>query len=399
MAIQDEVEALKREVERLTVLGGNQRGVLEAILNHSPHGILACDAEGKIYLQNRSAEQIWAGSATANGVEGWGKYRAFHPDGRPFAPQDWSMYRCLANRQTVSAEEVRFQRFDDSFGTLLGSCAPVFDADGALAGAVSIFADISDLKRVEEELVEKDRLLTEDLLQARAFQQSLLPRIPQVHGLALGAVFEPGGHVGGDIYDICRMEDGRVRIFIVDLTGHGVQAALRTMLVKSEYDRLKQLHARPADVFAKLNQHLMATFSNRDLMCTGLCVDLTPHPNGGAKIEYVSAAHPELMHVHRDKMTFRGVQTSFLGMDAAARYVSDVFEIERGDRLIACSDGFLDQRDRSGKPFAETIYRDVLDRSRSLVDVVDAIMRAERADAPQGVLSDDVTVVTIECIE
>jgi PAS domain S-box-containing protein len=147
-----ELEALRREIERWHVLAGGDRGLLEALLHHSPHGIIVCDSAGKFVLQNRAAERIWAGSATIHGVQGWGQYRAFHPDGRPYEAEDWSMARCLSRREIVEAEEVHFQRFDGTHGILLGSCAPIFNAKGELEGALSVFADITPLKEAEERM-------------------------------------------------------------------------------------------------------------------------------------------------------------------------------------------------------------------------------------------------------
>ena len=123
-----EIESLRREIERLQVLASHERGVLDAILHHSPHGIIISDASGKLVLQNRAAETIWAGSATASDVAGWGQYRAFHPDGRPYEPGDWSMARCLSRGEIVAAEEVRVQRFDGSYGVLLCSTSPISSA-------------------------------------------------------------------------------------------------------------------------------------------------------------------------------------------------------------------------------------------------------------------------------
>jgi signal transduction histidine kinase len=146
---QVEVEQLRREVERLRLLASRDRGLLEAVLHHSPHGIIVSDASGRLVLQNRASERIWAGSATADDVAGWGKYRAYHPDGEPFEASDWSMARCLATGATVDTEEVHFQRFDDTHGVLLGSCAPIYDGEGRLEGALSVFADITPLKVAE----------------------------------------------------------------------------------------------------------------------------------------------------------------------------------------------------------------------------------------------------------
>ena len=147
-----QIEALSREVERLTVLASRERGLLEAILLHSPHGIIVSDPQGRLILQNRAAEKIWAGSATVDSVAGWGKYRAFHADGRPFEPTDWSMARALTRQETTENEEIPFQRFDDTHGVLLGSAAPLSRPDGEPDGALSIFTDITRLKQQEEEL-------------------------------------------------------------------------------------------------------------------------------------------------------------------------------------------------------------------------------------------------------
>ena len=149
---QRELEALRREIERWHVLAGGDQGLLEALVHNSPHGILVCDAAGRFILQNRAAERIWAGSATIDSVEGWGVYRAFHPDGRPYEAGDWAMARCLTHGDAVQAEEVHFQRFDGTHGILLGSCAPITGPSGELEGALGVFADITALKHVEERL-------------------------------------------------------------------------------------------------------------------------------------------------------------------------------------------------------------------------------------------------------
>ena len=155
-------EVLRREAERRRAWSRAER-VLEAVINNSPHGIIVCDSRGQITLHNRASERIWAGSATAEDVEGWGQYRAFHADGRPYAPGDWSMARSLETGEVIDAEEVHFQRFDGTHGILLGSAAPIFGPDGSIDGAISTFADITRFKQLERDLVVRSAWLTTTL--------------------------------------------------------------------------------------------------------------------------------------------------------------------------------------------------------------------------------------------
>jgi PAS domain S-box-containing protein len=161
--VGQDVEALRREVERLRALAYADRGLLEAVLGHIPHGILVSDPHGKITLQNRASERIWAGSATADTVQGWGQYRAFHPDGSPYDAGDWSMARSLSTGEIIDAEEVHFQRFDGTHGVLLGSAAPIFGPDGAITGAISTFADITRFKQLERDLRVREAWLSTTL--------------------------------------------------------------------------------------------------------------------------------------------------------------------------------------------------------------------------------------------
>ncbi len=147
-----DVEALRREIERLRAFSQKERGLLDAVLTQCAHGIIVSDAQGRLILQNRASEKIWAGSATATTVEAWGSYRAFHADGRPFEGGDWSMARCLRLGETIDAEELHIQRFDGSHGILVGGCAPIRGPDGELFGAISTFADITRFKQLEQEL-------------------------------------------------------------------------------------------------------------------------------------------------------------------------------------------------------------------------------------------------------
>jgi PAS domain S-box-containing protein len=185
--VRSEIEALRREVERLRVLASRERGVLDALLEHSPHGIILCDVNGKLTLQNRAAERIWAGSVTANSVSDFRQYRGFHPDGRAFGPEDWALATVLRTREAVGPRELRIQRFDDSFAALLSSTAPLIAPSGELEGAITVFADITALKESEAHAQKLEEDLSRALAAERAANEQLQRQKQRMALLAVAA--------------------------------------------------------------------------------------------------------------------------------------------------------------------------------------------------------------------
>ncbi|MEZ0228801.1 MAG: PAS domain S-box protein [Planctomycetota bacterium] len=162
-----ESEALRRQTERASVFADQEKlALLDTVLNQSPQGIIVCDRAGKFVIQNRAAEKIWGGSASVENLAGWSLYRAFHPDGSPYQPGDWSLARCLERREVVPPEEHHIQRFDGTEGYILGSCASVLGLDGTLLGAAFSFVDITATKKIEKERAEL--LVREQAARARA---------------------------------------------------------------------------------------------------------------------------------------------------------------------------------------------------------------------------------------
>ncbi len=89
--------------------------------------------------------------------------------------------------------------------------------------------------------------------------------LPKVSDLAFRVFFRPAGYVSGDIYDISKLDEHHVGVFLADAVGHGVPAALMTMFIKrslftKEIDRALPNGYRlvqPSETLAKLNQDLL----------------------------------------------------------------------------------------------------------------------------------------------
>jgi serine phosphatase RsbU (regulator of sigma subunit)/anti-sigma regulatory factor (Ser/Thr protein kinase)/PAS domain-containing protein len=138
--------ALSLERTRLYETAHTERERLRAVLARLPVGvIIAAAPSGRLVLGNDEVEHIWRQpslrSAGAGGDDG---YHGFHPDGRPYRPEEWPLARALRSGEVVGDEEIDIERGDGSRGTVVVNSAPIRDPDGSVTGAVCTFLDITE---------------------------------------------------------------------------------------------------------------------------------------------------------------------------------------------------------------------------------------------------------------
>jgi serine phosphatase RsbU (regulator of sigma subunit) len=243
-------------------------------------------------------------------------------------------------------------------------------------------------------LRDRDRRLQEDLEQARTFQQSILPAPPRSRRVELRSVYRPLELVGGDIYDLSELDDGHLRIFIADATGHGVQASLRTIVIKSEYDRLKDAHPSPDRVLIELNHRLTRQFNPGEMLCTACCFDLIDGSGGSTLLRYVNAAHPAVLWLSGGKVQEIYRDGPFLGLSADIELTPVEATLGPGDTLLAYTDGLCDQMNPQRKHFplaeaAAAALRDSPPLPEALARIIDAF-DLFRGASP---VADDVTLI------
>src|SRR5919198_11176 len=123
---------------------------LQAVLDVLPIGIFITDAAGHLLRRNAAAAAIWGEDAplTAREMQQDQNARA---DG-PRAPMELALARVLRTGQPVVGQEIELRTASGQQKTLLDSAVPIRDEAGALAGGVAAIVDITERKRIEEEL-------------------------------------------------------------------------------------------------------------------------------------------------------------------------------------------------------------------------------------------------------
>ena len=191
--------------------------------------------------------------------------------------------------------------------------------------------------------------LQRDLAEARRLQLSLIPdTVIPMNGAEAVFLMQPSGHLGGDLVGWFPLEQGRIALFSIDVSGHGVASALMAARLaallsgRSRDQNVAFLDGRPLPpdaVVERLNRLLCAD-QQGDLYLTMIYadVDLTD-----GTVELVQAGHPHPLHLSRHHPPVWIGDGGFpVGMVANATYPSVTLRLKPGDRLAIPSDGITE---------------------------------------------------------
>jgi len=249
---------------------------------------------------------------------------------------------------------------------------------------------------------EMDRMHEELHLAAAVQREFTSAAMPKVEGLEFGVLFRPVNFVSGDIYNVRSLGDGKAAFFMADAVGHGVPAALLTMVLTSSLTTTEAGKVlEPGEVLRQLNERLCASCLGSGRFATALygVVDAKTR-----EVKLAGAGHPYPVRVSRTGAMEVPTEGPLLGVFPGAEFSQARFELSDGDSLLLYTDGFemmFPERDDApewgGRAYLRELTRMVgVDR-----DLTQCLAELEGAlDEQSGSLhqADDVTAVVISTV-
>jgi sigma-B regulation protein RsbU (phosphoserine phosphatase) len=110
--------------------------------------------------------------------------------------------------------------------------------------------------------------------------------------------FRPSMIVSGDFFDVLDISDEKAGLFICDVMGHGVRAALVAAIVRSVVSELRPLWTRPGDLLQAINRALLGAFKNSDITLFASAFYVVADIARG-QLRYANAGHPNPLHLAR----------------------------------------------------------------------------------------------------
>jgi sigma-B regulation protein RsbU (phosphoserine phosphatase) len=279
---------------------------------------------------------------------------------------------------------------------------------GELAARIQTHLTISrlttSLQQANQELLANQKQLLESLHAAADLQKNLLPKsIPDCKKLHFASFFKPCQEVGGDIYNIQRLDSEHLALYVIDVSGHGFSAAMMTALASQALSKSgtivtsvsadgERTVSSPRSVIQALDEEFPLSRFNLYMTIIYLLVNTTEE-----SFRYCCAGHPPAVHVLADG----SLNTLNAGGPPAG--MGGVWEegeglLNNGDRIYFYTDGISEYHNENGEYYSdERLLQSMRDvRNLPLQAAVQNIIGEVKKFGNQTPSDDDMTFLALE---
>lgn len=328
------------------------------------------------------------------------------PDTDPAAVAE--IRAAVAEQRECVVEVLNYRRNGSKFWNRL-SITPVRDESGVVTHYIGIQSDVTARREAEDGLRRAKAALDHDLKLAARVQQALLPPASlQVGGLRIARVMRPCTDLAGDAVGVVGLPHGQVGLYMLDVSGHGVGAALLSftlnhmlspnaegaLLIEETGGGLGVV--APSRVAERLNRQFPM---DRTRQYFTLVYGVFEPLDG--RFTYVMAGHPAPILLPRAgsaaPLQGRGLP---IGMIEHATFDDEAVMLNLGDRLYFYTDGVIEALNASEQEFGYARLMAEVERlrdeplERGLEAVADIV-----TGWSDGQLADDASLLAIERTE
>ncbi|MFP4176108.1 MAG: PP2C family protein-serine/threonine phosphatase [Candidatus Brocadiia bacterium] len=259
------------------------------------------------------------------------------------------------------------------------------------------------LRGANQELSARNQELEQGMEMAHRLQQTLLPQeYPDVKNVSFTHLYTPADVIGGDIFQIAGMSDNRAVIFLSDVSGHGIRAALVTSILKAVFEHinltdktvteiLKDLNSRFRNIMGGLSPHIFAT---------GFLMIIDGQHRS---VNVASAGHVCPFLVSKFNKSCEPLMEPeetgpALGFFADPEFPTISRDLSSGDIVLGFTDGVYEVVDAEGQMYGLDRLRQFIARHARLVprDLIEKIVRETEEFRGVRKRPDDVCLVAVE---
>jgi serine phosphatase RsbU (regulator of sigma subunit) len=259
---------------------------------------------------------------------------------------------------------------------------------------------VSSLRREVIKTEEREKSL--EIARARLIKMlpQVVPKIPRVE---IGSVYRPSDKVGGDVYDFVNLEHGRHGIFLGDVSGHGIEAAVVVGMVKKVLDIYSKILITPRRVLAQSNKEIYPDLDANTFITAiyGVLEEST------MKFTYGRAGHPhpilfnETRSPKPEVLASKGMSIGLDGGKLFDRMMEEsTVQLVPGDIFVIYTDGVTEAADPHGEEFGVPRLLEAVKMNARLPaqGIVTNIYRDATAFSQTDEQQDDITIICIKAL-
>lgn len=313
--------------------------------------------------------------------------------------------------------EIRNVRKDGTLFWNRLSITPVRDAGGRVTHFIGIQSDVTQRRLAEEALRDTNAklqaanaILHRELVEAAEIQRAWLPQtLPEAPGYRFAYSFTPCQELGGDSLGVIRLGPHHIGMYLLDVSGHGVAAALLSASIQRWLSPVPEYSC----LFTRDDETGAATIASPGEVATAANRRFRSEPESGkfytlvygvldvrdGQFSYVNAGHPPPLLSGDDGAEALPVSPGIpIGVLHDFEYTEKRVRLRKGDRLLLYSDGAMevlapDERDFGLERLLAAL---ALQREKAPAAALEDLMRRLRTWQGADALDDDVTLLLLD---
>jgi sigma-B regulation protein RsbU (phosphoserine phosphatase) len=267
-----------------------------------------------------------------------------------------------------------------------------------------------ELQTANKELNQLNHNLLEDLEYAREIQKAILPdKLPNNERVAFDAKYYPAERVSGDFYNIFRLDESRIGMYIGDVAGHGVPAAMLTVFLNQSIKTTKELDENNFEILrpSKVLENLYELYNRIKFRDEVYILILYAVYDVNTKILTYSSAGLNVEPIVMKKkgavsrINIKGLPICGLADISKPGYADHTIQLEERDRVFFYTDGLVELVNaKTGESFAVPDLETILTENKNLsnAELFEKIDGKIRGIADSRDLKDDITFFMMQIL-
>lgn len=247
-----------------------------------------------------------------------------------------------------------------------------------------------------EDITEKEeqkRTFELEMSRAKDIYDLLLePHLPVMPEVGIHVRCIPADKIGGDVLEISRADENKLLIFLADVTGHGIPAAMTANTLKMLFREISETETHPAVICGHLNRTMYKTILPDDMVAAfcGL-IDL----DALTLTYYLSGLPAPLIIRNHESLRLKSTGLPigvFEDLIAECRN----FRFEKGDVIAAFTDGVIEIKSQNGDIYGnKNLEKGIIKTEQNAYTVVETIINNASLFQQEDRFRDDVIVLGI----